>query len=1598
SHLLPAYMIPSYFVTLTKIPLNANGKIDRKALPDPVRGEGIHFGDDADYTPPTTAIEEKLVAIWEKVLGRDKVGTHQNFFAIGGDSIKSIQIISRLGSAGYKLEMKDLFQYPVIAELAPHVTKLKRIPDQSVITGTIPLTPIQRTFFTESYSAPHHYNQAVMLYSPVRLDRGGIEAIFKKIQEHHDALRMTYEINKENGDVIQIDHEFDYPLALEEYEINGPAADIEPFAEKIQASIDLEKGPLLKLGLFHLKDGDRLLIIIHHLVIDGVSWRILFEDIETLHSQYKHGKKLTLPPKTDSFKTWAEKLSAYANSQALLKEKNYWQKIESTEAPLIIMKDFAVPDNYSTDNHSKDVRDISFTLSEEETKLLLTKVNEIFRTEINDILLTALAIGMKKTFGLDCDRVSIALEGHGREEIIEDLDISRTVGWFTVLYPVLLDVSYAGDMGRQIKEIKEILRRVPHKGIGYGILKYLTAEEYKKEIEFKLKPQLRFNYLGQFDADVKQLSSFEPAKETPGNSRGPNNRREYLLDVSGITANNRLTLTILYNQTHFKPGTMTAFAGHLQAELCQMITFCATKEKKEYSPSDFTYKGLTIESVNRLMELYPDAEDIYTLTPTQEGMLYHALVDESSYSYFEQMSYRLQGELDIDLVEKSFHELFKRHDILRTAFVYQDIERPVQLVLRERVIDFYYEDLSQSNEQEAKKSFVKEFKEKDKVRSFILSKDVLMRVAILKLENSEYEFTWSFHHILMDGWCTGILNNDFFEIYTSYLENRPYRLPRVKPYRTYIQWLQKQDKEESARYWENYLASFTEQTGVPKLKKSQAEASSYKNETVSVALTPGKTAGLHSLAGKNHVTLNTVTRAIWGVLLRKYNGKDDVVFGAVVSGRPFELEGVESMVGLFVNTIPVRIRFAENMKFYRLLQHIQQEAICSEPHHYNPLAEIQAQSSLGQNLIDHLFAFENYPIVEQIEGYEPRGNKTNPFSLKLTNVGLFEQTNYDFNVALSESAELKITFKYNGNVYDRDYVDRIAGHFLTAIERVIENEKLAIQNLEILSAEERKQILYDFNNTETLYPQDKSISQLFAEQAARTPDYVALVYKDQIMTYRELDGRANQLAHYLSEAKKVSIDEPVGVWMSQQLYRPVAVLAILKAGGAFVPLEPAIPVERIKYLINDARIGVVLSEKHLLRDLNRLQWECVHFHSYLCIDSPDIHAEEEEEINQLMDLELWQHVGESATDEITGGGWLSSYTGLPFSQEEMDEYGDNILTKLEPLLQPGMKVLEIGCASGISMYRLAPQVGLYYGTDLSNVIIEKNQKLVREKGIQNIELSCLPAHEIDRVPVKDFDLVIINSVIQCFHGHNYLRKVVQKAIALLGNKGYLFIGDVMDQEKKGALVKELTAFKEAHKHQGYTTKTDLSAELFVSPGFWHDLQVEGNEIEAVTCSDKLYTIENELTKFRYDVLVEVAKTKTKTGKISKLKYQDDLRALSRYVGLSQDLNILPGNLAYIIYTSGSTGRPKGVAVEHVQLVNFIYHMYNRYEREVGVHDRCLGITNFMFDVSIWEFFLPLTFGARLILLPDQKIFDFMALAQAILEKEITLIYLPPGLL
>jgi amino acid adenylation domain-containing protein/non-ribosomal peptide synthase protein (TIGR01720 family) len=585
---LPGYMVPTYFVEIDNIPLTVNGKLDRKRLPEPDRVSG------EDYVAPRDEKEEKLLETWREVLGLEKIGIKDNFFMLGGDSIKTIQISARMRTYGYRIEMRDIFQNPTIMELAPLMKKIEGISDQSVITGEVKLTPTQRWFFNEKSVDRHHFNQSVMVYSKERFGTEAIRAVFSKLQEHHDALRMRY--IEDNGEVKQINEGLDYPLSLEAYDLKtkqDAAKELELRVNEIQASINLANGPLMKLGLFHLEDGDRLLIVIHHLVIDTVSWRILFEDMETLFHQYKKGEKLELPLKTDSFKLWSEKLSGYSNSELFLRGKRYWKELES-ESVSKLDKDFEAEGNYI-----KDMEKMSFRLNPEETNALLTKVHEPFGTEINDILLAGLGSGIRETFG--SKKVLVAMEGHGREEIIKGVNISRTVGWFTSIYPVILNMAYTDDPDRQIKEVKESLHQVPDKGIGYGILKYLTSESNRSELEFKLKPRICFNYLGQFDEDLQQ-KSFKIVDESSGNNVSLAVERDYDLEISGMISDGQLRISIHYNKNHYKSKTMGRLISHYEEGLRAIISYCLEKKNKELTPSDFDYKDLSIGEIDTIFD------------------------------------------------------------------------------------------------------------------------------------------------------------------------------------------------------------------------------------------------------------------------------------------------------------------------------------------------------------------------------------------------------------------------------------------------------------------------------------------------------------------------------------------------------------------------------------------------------------------------------------------------------------------------------------------------------------------------------------------------------------------------------------------------------------------------------------------------------------------------------------------------------------------------------------------------------------------------------------------------------------------------------------
>ncbi|WP_143315726.1 condensation domain-containing protein [Clostridium sp. HBUAS56017] len=980
-------------------------------------------------------------------------------------------------------------------------------------------------------------------------------------------------------------------------------------------------------------------------------------------------------------------------------------------------------------------------------------------------------------------------------------------------------------------------------------------------------------------------------------------------------------------------------------------------------------------------------QKIYSLTPMQEGMLFHAMDNKSSSVYFEQIVLNLDGYIDIEVLQKSFNILLQRYDILRTAIVYEKIEKPKQVVLAERASDITFKDISNLEEEE-KKTYIEEFKKADIKRGFNLTKDTLIRISVIKKDSNSFSLALSFHHIIMDGWCLGIVFKELFQIYVSLKENKDLEEKEIYPYNDYIQWFYKQNKEEAIEYWNKYLEGLEKETIVPNFSNSVDKKQYVLKEHI-FEMEENLTDKLKLIAKENKVTVNTVFQSLWGIVLQKYNNTKDIVFGSVVSGRPPEIKGIEEMVGLFVNTIPVRINCDKEMNFIELIKKIHEESTSSTGYHYVPLSEIQSNTDLKHNLINHLVGFENYPLQDDINSFF--GNK-DLLGFKVADIDIYEQINYDFNIIVVPGDKLKIRLSYNETVYKKEDIKNIEDHMKQVLSEIIENPEVKIRDIGIVTEEEKQKILFDFNNIENLYPKDKTIHELFIEQVNRTPNKAAVVFKGIEFTYKEIDEKSNRLANYIKKQENEKSDFLIGVLMDSSEKMLISILGILKAGGAYVPIDPEYPEERIKYIIDDAKIKLMLSTTEHIRVLNRLQWECETFDTYICLDKENVYEAEEKEENELMNTRLWQQVADSANDDIEGGGWKNSYTGEDLSREEMDEYSSNIFKKLKPYLNKNVRVLEVGCASGLSMFKIAPLVNMYYGTDLSYNIIEKNKKRVKEEQISNIKLACLQAGEIDQLEDDNFDIVIINSVIQCFHGHNYLRKVIDKVVDKIGEKGILFIGDVMDQDLKSNLIESLIEFKDTHSNLNYRTKTDFSNELFVSRSFFEDIVIDVKEVKSVKFTDKIHTIENELTKFRYDALFEIDKKVDNKIVAKKHKCQLGRGILEEYSENYTKSLAKSSDLAYVIYTSGTTGNPKGVMIEHRSLVNLCF-WHNEYF-QVTENDRSTKYAGVGFDASVWEMFPYIISGATIYIIENNIKLDIKKLEQFYNDNSITISFLP----
>ncbi|MDP9146955.1 MAG: amino acid adenylation domain-containing protein, partial [Acidobacteriota bacterium] len=615
---LPEYMVPSVFVFLEKMPLTISGKIDRKTLPEPEH-QRPELGD--LYVAPRTEAEKKLAAIWSKALRLEQIGINDNFFELGGDSILSIQIISSARREGLKLTLKLLFANQTIATLAAvaEVEDAKQSSDE-VVDGDVSLTPIEHWFFEQNLDDLHHYNQAFLFETKESLDRSLLEAALGELSRHHDALRLRYV--RENDNWRQFYSTTAEHVLFEWTDISALAEAeqrqaIESISARQQASLNLQNGPLWRVAYLHLgaDRADRLLFIVHHLAVDGISWRPLLEDLESAYQQLKAKQKVQLPHKTSPYKLWAERLQGLATSQSLEKELPLWKAFTDPAAVAPALEQFAMDARTSEANTEDAARKVKVTLDATSTRALLQTVPAVYNTQINDVLLTALAHAWHKWTGIPV--VYTNLEGHGRENLFEDVDISRTVGWFTSIFPVRLELNNFGENwapGEAIKSVKEQLRRIPQRGIGYGILRYLSGNN---DLSSRPDPGMVFNYYGQFDQAVATSKLFRFSSESGGPWHSPKQKRRHALEINSLIMDGKLDFECGYNPALHDEKTIQQFADEFLNALKEIITHCQLPTAGGRTPSDFPLAQIDQASLDRLLSEQRDVEDIYALSPIQ---------------------------------------------------------------------------------------------------------------------------------------------------------------------------------------------------------------------------------------------------------------------------------------------------------------------------------------------------------------------------------------------------------------------------------------------------------------------------------------------------------------------------------------------------------------------------------------------------------------------------------------------------------------------------------------------------------------------------------------------------------------------------------------------------------------------------------------------------------------------------------------------------------------------------------------------------------------------------------------------------------------------
>ncbi|MFY0577930.1 amino acid adenylation domain-containing protein [Cystobacter fuscus] len=1154
---LPEYMVPAALVHLQGLPLTANGKLDRKALPEP------GFGHGGQRVAPRDEREAQLRAIWARILGipEEQLGIRDDLLRLGMDSIVSIQLVGRLRQHfGVKLSVRDIFAHKTIERFYDQVLRgavAQAAPgtrgEQGPLQGEVPLLPIQTWFFDNRFPRGHHWNQSFLVKTPA-LPLEQLRGWLRTLVAQHDVFSLRYRLTPA-GQPVQFHAASTPPPSLQCLDVRtlGAPEGSPEFEQALQARLtewqsgfDLEQGPTHAFGYLEgYQDGSsRVFFALHHLIVDAVSWRILTEDLATLAGGG------TLGAKGSSFRQWVEAMAGYARTHDA--ERAYWDGVLADHQPGTAPRLDAPPS------------ELPIVFSEAKTRQLLRDSPRAYNTQVGDLLLTAFAHALRAVTGDPVHHV--VMEGHGREDIDASLDISRTLGWFTSMFPVRL--STHEDPIDSLKAIKDMQRGIPNKGLGFGALFGYPLSRL---------PRICFNYLGQFGQDERASGPWQIVNEPSGIALHSDNVLPYDINLAGMVLGGQLRF-----QLSCRGGQELTRrpAQAFEAALSELIQRTAECSRRYLTVSDLDLR-ISPALLARL-QAERDIEEVFLANSLQQGFIYHALqqghVDEA---YRVQAVWEYQSALDPALLEQAWSLTQQAHGSLRLRFDWS--EELLQIIDRRGQLHWHYEDLSGLAPARQDEAFER-LLEQDRTTPYDLAAGSLFRVYLLKRGPQRYTCLFNTHHAILDGWSSPLLLDTLHAFYLALKEGRPCEMP-LDSYPASQRYLQRHTREHEA-FWRDYLNGLEggcDLGGLLREGRTLTDIAQCKRVHQqgqrNLSLDPARLDELRATSRGSGVTLNVLLQFAWHKALSVFGRCAQTVVGTVVAGRDLPVDHIDRSVGLHLNTLPLRVSHppAASTTLLEELHRLQDDINEINQRSTIDLASLQRN---GERLFDSLFIYENYPNG---------GNAEHDRLLNAVFKARYEKRDYPLVVSVGEHQ--------GGMVWHLDFAEELfepaaIERLLTCVEWILGQLKGDLERgsatLTLLPEREAERLLRHWNATESELGHELTIHQAFEARAAATPDSVALKTQGRSLSYRQLNGYANQVARHALELQPLRPEEPVLLLVDRGEFTMIGLLAILKAGSAYIPLEPDYPDERIARILEDSRVRLVLTQTKYQQRLARI--------------------------------------------------------------------------------------------------------------------------------------------------------------------------------------------------------------------------------------------------------------------------------------------------------------------------------------------------------------------------------------------------------------------------